>query len=228
MTTEEALNNAESYAELIETLAGLTVQRIPVDTVTGCADTGPLLDALALAQSAHRRAWSYLEDARVQLRAGRAIDARVAALINTHLGSPANADLLIMLNDFGTLQAAASTWFIPHTFVCAPARDCPAGAYAFDNRRVYKNGSVTARRRGTSLDPRICPGFFSLSTDDRIRAAHTLMSLSFGDDFLQRPQSVFGYAALALAIYRRDFGAPPAANLAEHQAADQAAAAPRP
>lgn len=228
MTTEEALNNAESYAQLIETLAGLTVERIPADTVTGCADTAPLLDAVALAQSAHRRAWSHLEDARAQLRAGNAIEPWLSGPINTHLGSPSNADLLVMLDDFGDLQSGAFIWFTSHTFVCAPARDCPAGALAFDNRRVYKSGSVTARRRSGSRDPRICPDFLALGTDDRARAAHSLVALSFGDSFLRRPQSVFGYAALALAMYRNDFGAPPASSLAEHRAADQAAAAPPP
>lgn len=228
MTTEEALNNAESYSQLIETLAGLAVERIPTDTVTGCADTAPLLDALALAQSAHRRAWSHLDDARAQLRTGRTIEAGLRAQIDTHLGSPTDADLLVMLNDFGDIQSDAFIWYIGHTYVCAPARECPAGALAFDDRRVYKNGSVTARRRSGSRDPRICPDFLALGINDRARAAHSLVALSFGDSFLRRPQSVFGYAALALAMYRSDFGAPPAASLAEHRAADQAAGAPRP
>jgi Domain of unknown function (DUF4157) len=224
MTTEEALNNAESYAQLIETLAGLAVARIPVDTVTGCADAAPLLDALAVAQSAHRRAWSYLDEARARLRAGQAIEAGVRAQIDTHLGTPADADLLAMLDDFGLLQSSASTWYSAHTFVCAPQRECAADVLGFDDRRSFKNGSVSPRRGRGGGDPRICPAFFALATDDRARAMHVFMALSFGDSFLRRPGSVFGYAALALAIYRSDFGAPPAANLAEHQAADRPAA----
>jgi hypothetical protein len=224
MTTEEALNNAESYWQLVAALSGVPVDSIAADTATGCADPAPLLDALAVAQSAHRRAWSYLHAARDALSAGRAIDADLRRQIDVHLGNPADADLLVMLADFGYLQSEGFVWYVGHTFACAPARDCPADAIAFDSRRVYKNGSVSARRRSGSRDPRICPAFFALGTDDRVRAAHTLVSLSFGDS-LQRPGSVFGYAALALAIYRSDFGAPPASNLAEHQAADQPAAA---
>lgn len=228
MTTEEALNNAESYAQLIAVLSGVPGTTVPVDTATGCADPAPLLDAIAVAQSAHRRAWSYLEDARDALTARRPVDADLRTLINTHLGSPSDADLLVMLNDFGDLQTDAYTWSIGHAYTCPPARDCPAGAFAFDDHHTYSSGRVSARRGGGSRDPRICPAFFALGTDDRIRAAHVLAALSFGGSLVRRPGSIFGYAALALAIYRRDFGAPPAANLAEHQAADTAAAGAHP
>ena len=98
MSTEEALNNAESYAEIILILAGISVKAIPVDTVTGCADSAPLLDALALAQSAHRRAWSHLEEARDALDAGTPVQPWLQTLINTHLGSPAAADLRAMIS----------------------------------------------------------------------------------------------------------------------------------
>ncbi len=221
MSTEEALNNAESYFQLIAGLAGTPVATIPTDTVTGCTDTGPLLDALALAQSAHRRAWSHLEEVQDQLRNGRPMNTMLQAQINTHWASPSPPDLLVMLQDFYNLQVDASAWHTGHTFLCPPARSCPAGALAFDNRRVYRSGAASARRRSGSSDPRICPAFFALSADDRARAAHVLVSLSFAGANLQRPQMAWGYAALALAIYRNDFGAPPASNLAEHQAADR-------
>ena len=223
MTTEEALNNAESYAELVTVLAGLTVNPIPTDTVSGCTDAAPLLDALALAQSAHRRAWSYLEGAQSQLRSGNAIDTSLRSQINTHLGNPSDAELLVMLEDFGSLQSNATTWHVSHNFVCATVRDCPDGALAFDNRRIYRNGAVSERRRRGNVDIHLCPAYFSLSIEDRVRVTHAIMSLSTGDFFLQRPQNVWGYAGLALAIYRDDFGVPPAANLSEHLAADRAA-----
>ncbi|MBZ5522160.1 MAG: DUF4157 domain-containing protein [Acidobacteriia bacterium] len=224
MSTEEALNNAESYAQLIEALAGVPTAAIPSDTVTGCADSGPWLDAMALAQSAHRRAWSYLEAARGALNRGAAVEPWLRALIDTHLGSPSDADLLTMLSDFEGLQSDASVWHTGHTFTCPAARACPANALAFDNRRIYQDGSVVARRRAGSSDPRICPAFFSLTgADDRARAAHVIVSLSFGDSFLIHPDRAWGYARLALAIYRRDIGAVPAASLAEHQAADRPA-----
>ena len=222
LSTEEALNNAESYAQLIIVLAGLTPETVPTDTVTGCADSGPWLDALALAQSAHRRAWGYLEEARNALDRGVAIEPWLRTLIDTHLGTPSNTDLRSMLTDFGNLQAEGSIWHIPHTFTCPPARMCPANALAFDNRRIYRNGSVVSSSRSGSSDPRICPGFFSLATaDDRARAAHVIVSRSFGDSILTNKDRVWGYAALALAIYRRDIGAAPASSLAEHQAADR-------
>jgi hypothetical protein len=131
--------------------------------------------------------------------------------------------LLVMLQDFFNLQVDASAWHTGHTFVCPPARSCPAGAVAFDNRRVYRSGAASAQRRTGSSDPRICPPFFALSADDRARAAHVLVSLSFAGAPLRRPQMAWGYAALALAIYRGDFGAPPASSLAEHQEADRTA-----
>jgi hypothetical protein len=97
---------------------------------------------------------------------------------------------------------------------------------AFDDRRMYRNGSVTPRRRPAIHNPRVCPAFFALGADDRARVAHVMVYLSFGDSFLARPQRAFGYASLALAIYRRDFGAPPASSLAEHTAADAALSTP--
>jgi hypothetical protein len=222
MTTEEALNNAESYAQLIAVLAGLTPTTIPTDTVTGCRDSGPWLDAMALAQSAHRRAWSHLEEARDALDRGVAIQPYLRTLIDTHLGTPSDTDLRGMLTDFGNLQREGSVWHSGHTFTCPPARTCPSNALAFDNRRIYRSGSVVSSSRGGSSNPRICPGFFNLPTaDDRARAAHVIVSRSFGDFFLIHKDRVWGYAALALALYRRDIGAAPASSLAEHQAADQ-------
>lgn len=223
MTTEEALNNAESYAQLVEALAGIPRASIPSDTVTGCADSAPWLDAMALAQSAHRRAWSYLEDAQNSLDAGQAIDPWLRTLIDTHLGPPSDADLRTMLTDFGNLQSEGTLWYIGHTFTCPAARLCPANALAFDNQRIYRSGSVTARRLGGSSNPRICPAFFSIASgDDRAKAAHVIVTLSFGASILRHPEKAWGYAELALAIYRRDIGAAPAASLAEHTAADAA------
>jgi hypothetical protein len=229
MTTEEALNNAESYAQLIAVLAGLTPQTIPSDTVTGCTDSAPWLDAMALAQSAHRRAWTYLEEARDALDRGVAIEPWLRTLIDRHLGTPSDVQLRGMLTDFGQLQAEGSVWHIGHTFSCAPRRTCPANALAFDNRRVYRDGSVVMSSRSGSSAPRICPGFFNLpGADERARAAHVIVSRSFGDSLLIHKDRVWGYAALALEIYRRDIGAPPASSLAEHQAADRPPAPPSP
>jgi len=221
MTTEEALNNAESYAQLIAVLAGVPNTVVPSDTVTGCANSGLWLDGMAVAQSAHRRAWTSLEVAANALDRGAAIEPGVRDLINTHLGSPSDTELRAMLRDFGTLEAASSVWHAGHSFSCPPARACPRNALAFDNRRIYRSGSVVSSSRSGSSDPRICPAFFSLATaDDRARAAHVIVSLSFANSFLVHPQHAWGYAALALALYRRDIGAAPASSLAEHQAAD--------
>jgi hypothetical protein len=222
MTTEEALNNAESYAQLITVLAGLTPTTIPTDTVTGCADSGPWLDALAVAQSAHRTAWGYLEGARDALDQGVAIQPWLRTLIDTHLGTPSDTDLRGILTDFQNLDADPNVWHSGHTFTCPAARACPANALAFDNRRLYRSGSVVSSSRSGSSAPRICPGFFSLATaDDRARAAHVIISRSFGDSLLIHKNRVWSYAALALELYRIGVGAPPASSLAEHQAADQ-------
>jgi hypothetical protein len=204
----------------------VTVRQIPTDTVSGCADAGPLLDALALAQSAHRRAWSYLQQARNALNGGGVIEPWLRSLIDSNLNTPSDAELTAMLNDFGNLQNDATVWHMGHTFSCAPAGSCPAGVMAFDDRRMYRNGSVTPRRRPAIHNPRVCPAFFALGADDRARVAHVMVSLSFGDSFLARPQRAFGYASLVLAIYHRDFGAPPASSLAEHTAADAVLSTP--
>jgi hypothetical protein len=222
MSTEQALNNAESYAQLIQVLAGGTVQTIPSDTISGCTDAGLLLDALALAQSAHRRAWSYLEEAQNSLNAGGTIEPWLRTLIDRFLSTPSNAELAGLLTDFGNLQRDATVWHLGHTFSCAPASSCPAGALAFDDQRIYRNGSVIPRRRPAIRNPRICAAFFSLSPDDRARVAHVIVSLSFGSSFLLHPDRAWGYASLALAIYSRDSSAPPASSLAEHTAADAA------
>jgi len=225
LSTEEALNNAESYWQLTAALAGVRVDSIPVDTITGCTDAAPITAALALAQSAHRRAWSWLEEVLLSLNAGRTVTGFLRDLIDTHLGTPSDADLTVMLTDMRDLQKSMTLWRSGHTFACAAASQCPANAIGFDGRRVFENGTFTSRR-STVPAPRLCPGFFALGTDDRARAAHAIMSLSSASSYLQRPQDAWGYARLALAIYRRDFGAPPASSLAEHQAADRPPAPP--
>ena len=184
MSTEEALNNAESYAQLVQVLAGVTVDPIPSDTVSGCTDAGPLLDAMALAQSAHRRAWSYLQEAQNALNTGGTIEPWLRTLIDRFLNTPSDALLASLLMDFGNLQREATVWHLGHTFSCAPASSCPAGALAFDDRRIYRNGSVVPRRRSAIHNPRICAAFFALAADERARVAHVIVSLSFGDFFL--------------------------------------------
>ncbi len=222
MTTEEALNNAESYSHLIAVLAGVPVRAITVDTAPGCADPAPLFDALALAQSAHRRAWTNLQHARASINRGEPVMPWLRALIDANFSTPANPVLLQYLSDFEVIQQAGTAWHIGHAFACLRSRDCPANAIALDNRRVYNNGSVTPRSTRGSSTPSICPGFFTLSADERARAAHVIVSLGFVDTNLLHPNRVWDYASLALAIYRSDLGAPPATSLAEHQAADAA------
>src|SRR5262249_9082949 len=164
---------------------------------------------------------SYLEEASNALSSGGAVQPWLRTLIDTHLGSPSDAVLRSMLNDFGSLEVDAFVWHTGHTFSCASASACP-NALAFDDRRIYRSGTVISRSLPGSRNPRICRAFFNLATaDDRARAAHFIVSLSFGDSLRITPQRAWGYASLALALYRRDIGAPPASSLAEHQAADQ-------
>jgi Domain of unknown function (DUF4157) len=222
MTTEEALNNAESYSHLIRVLAGVPVRPVIVDTAPGCADPTPLFNALALAQSAHRRAWTNLSHARDSLNSGGTVMPWLRTLIDTHLSTPANPILLEMLGDFEVIQVEATGWHIGHAFACLRPAECPANAIAVDDRRIYRNGSVTSRARRGSRTPGICAGFFALSADERARAAHVMVSLGFVDTSLRHPDRVWAYASLALAIYQSDLGAPPATSLAEHQAADAA------
>jgi len=221
MTTEEALNNAESYSHLIRVLAGLSARPPRADTATACTDANPLLDALALAEAAQRRAWSYLDDVQLAVTAGRAPVAWVRTLIDTHLSTPADPLMLEILRDFSTLQSEGTIWHIPHTFNCLTARECPANAIALDNRRVFRDGSVTSRRgRAADTGIRICPGFFALAGPNRARAAYAIVSLSLGDGLLLHPDRIWSYASLALEIYTSDLSTPPASSLAEHQAAD--------
>jgi hypothetical protein len=50
--------------------------------------------------------------------------------------------------------------------------------------------------------------------------SHVIVILSFAASILRHPEKAWGDAELALAIYRRDIGAAPAARLAKHTAAD--------
>jgi hypothetical protein len=226
MTTEEALNNAESYSHFVRVLTGAWARPPVVDTATGCTDAALLLDALALAQSANRRAGSNLLDQRENIVTGRPITQSLRAMIDTQFSTPADSVLLQIIRDFEILAGEGTIWHIPQTFTCVAARDCPAGVLAMDDRRMYRDGGTRARRGRPSNTIRVCPAFFALSSDVRARVAYVMVALAFGDRLLQHPNRIWQYASFALALYQSDFGAPPASSLAEHQSADATPAAP--
>lgn len=235
LPTEEALSNAESYAEVVRALGdpAYTLRTITTDRVTtACgtqSDTDKILDAMARAQSLARRASSWIDGWRREYAAGGAYSAYTRGVVSGPLGAADDAAIDRAFIDMSDIPSEASIWYIGHDVACAANATgrCAGGVLAWSAKADVTANAVTIRR--TEAYPSVvtfCPAFLTAAEDVRNRVAFAVVPASYGWA-VARPADLLKYAATAQAIWNLDLPAPPAASLAEHQAAD-AAVPPRP
>jgi hypothetical protein len=235
LPTEEALSNAQSYAELAYALGrpGYMLRPIISDAVatpcTSASDTDRILDAMARAQSLTRRATSYIDDWRDDYGSSGRYPSAARTTVSAPLGAANDAAIDTAFADMQSLERAALVWHVAHRVACHPDSSAPCSA---DTLAHAVNASVTATRvtvRSTTSYPTVmtfCPAFLSASEDLRDRVAFAIVGASRGTGLAHRDHTL-RYAAAAQAIWNLGIGAAPASSLAEHQAADAAARAAR-
>ncbi|MDQ1713135.1 MAG: hypothetical protein QOE45_2585 [Frankiaceae bacterium] len=233
LPTEEALSNAESYAEVIRALGDPTyaLRNITTDRVTrACAtqsDTDKILDAMARAQSLARRAKDWIEGWRAEYAASGAYSAFTRRVVSP-LGAADDVAIDAAFVDMIDIPAEASIWYSAHDVACAAAATgrCAGSVLAWSTKADVTATTVTMRAGGAyPTVVTFCPAFLTAAEDVRNRVAFALVPASWGWA-IRQPANLLKYAATAQALWNIDLGAPPASNLGEHQAADTAAAAP--
>ncbi|SHH64563.1 protein of unknown function [Chryseolinea serpens] len=180
LSPEEALDNADSYgtlAELLRTRSTSTLSNPPVDTTAAsCTQPAVVLEAFARADQWNHFALSDL-DTDVTLLNGTAalstLNSGNLAELNAAFPNITTTAQLVALRDaFQTLKRSgfdATTW----DFACPPAtdRNCN-GAVAYSDHGKVSTTAVTLRTISTQNTVTLCPDWFTLSSDDRIRTIY--------------------------------------------------------
>jgi Domain of unknown function (DUF4157) len=219
LSTEEALANAESYSFYVDSLLGIRVQRpsAPQDSVTGCADSDPVHDAIARATYRIRLAamWAgqtfeggsgttpppHVIDV---IRAGfPGVDAVRAQAIRSHLRHLA-----------GSLD-----YFLP--VVCRPATDREARARALvygPSSAATSDGVAATQATYPAGTLRICPAWFQASAAVREDALTSILVLRY------RPSvpvaDVQGIVTVARFVQEQAHSSVVGRTLEQHRAAD--------
>lgn len=180
LSPEEALDNADSYgtlAELLRTRSTSTLSNPPVDTTAAsCTQPAVVLEAFARADQWNHFALSDL-DTDVTLLNGTAalntLNSANLAELNAAFPNITTTVQLVALRDaFQLLKRSgfdATTW----DFACPPAtdRNCN-GAVAYSDHGKVSTTAVTLRTISTQNTVTLCPDWFTLSNDDRIRTIY--------------------------------------------------------
>jgi hypothetical protein len=180
LSPEEALDNADSYgtlAELLRTRSTSALSNPPVDTTAAsCTQPAVVLEAFARADQWNHFALSDL-DTDVTLLNGTAalstLNSGNLAELNAAFPNITTTAQLVALRDaFQTLKRSgfdAGTW----DFACPRAtdRNCN-GAVAYSDHGKVSTTAVTLRTISTQNTVNLCPDWFSLSSEDRIRTLY--------------------------------------------------------
>lgn len=225
LTTEEALDNAESYAFYVDALLGVQVQRpaAPQDQITGCTATATVSSAIARSTYRIRLGAMWAEQTISQFR-GQTLPQGIIDVIQHGFPGADEArsrEILLHLSNLaGTLQ-----YYLPVT--CRPATDAEAraGALVYSrSNRVTASGlsATTVRRSGDTIY--ICPDW--LTSDVAVREDSLTSILILRYRSLVPTADVGGIVILVRFIQEEAQPTPTGRTLREHEAADVAARSP--
>lgn len=192
LTTDEALTNAESYAEFVQDIAEnrpFANQAAPADQIQCQGASKDLVkDALAKAQRWNTNAWNVATDA--------GSNQRMIALRNQFLPAAApNADPAADVTYIGRLyEKTDRALYRPVGFVCDPPEtQCPAAGPL-----------VSVKPGDTNLH--ICPAWTGQGVDDRIVSVLSTLYGTLGGE--ARADWQTGLAKISQAITKQSFPAP--------------------
>ena len=174
LSPEETLDNADSYAVLTELLhSRVNTQLVTpqADTATGCSQPAVPLEAFARASQWNAFALNGLQTD-VGLLRGAALNTlnpgNLALLNAAFPGVATTADLDALTNAFVSLEHNGfnNSWDIS----CAGTRDrnC-ANSVSYSGGGVVTTSGVTLRNIRTQHTISLCPDWFTLSPEDRIK-----------------------------------------------------------
>ncbi len=178
LSPEETLDNADSYgilAELLHARANTQLVAPQADTTQNCNQPQVVLEAFARADQWHNFALGEL-DLDVTLLQGNALkklNAGNLAMLNRAFPNVKTTAQLTDLRDAFQLLKKSGFDSINPDFKCVKSSDTKCG-----NSKVYSGGgkvtesSVTLQKISIPETVRICPDWFSLSGEDKIRTLY--------------------------------------------------------
>lgn len=166
LTTEEALDNAESYAFYVDELLGVQVQRAtaPNDQITGCADPASVEAAIARATYRIRLGAMWGEQMLSQFR-GQPLPQGIIDVIRHGFPAADEARSRAILAHLSHL-AGSLNYYLPVTCRSASDAEARAGALIYSrSNRVTATGlsSTVARRSGDTIF--VCPAWLTSGAD---------------------------------------------------------------
>ncbi|UVT17919.1 MAG: DUF4157 domain-containing protein [Nitrospira sp.] len=166
LTTEEALDNAESYAFYVDELLGVQVQRAtaPNDQITGCADPAPVEAAIARATYRIRLGAMWGEQTLSQFR-GQLLPQGIIEVVRRGFPAADEARSRVVLTHLSHL-AGSLNYYLPVTCRSASDAEARAGALIYSrSNRVTATGlsSTVARRSGDTIF--VCPAWLASGVD---------------------------------------------------------------
>jgi hypothetical protein len=226
MTTEESLDNAESYSYYVDELLGIQVSRpsAPQDVVTGCADAVPVHNAIARATYRIRLGAMWAD----QTLAGNPAPDLPQHIIDVVQRGFPGADTARAREVLTHMRYLAGSldYYLP--VVCRPASDSEAraGALVYGPSNAATAGSLTATSRthpGGTL--RICPAWFPADVAVREDSLTAILVLRYRS--IVPAADVMGLVTLVRFIQEEAHPSVAGRTLLQHQAAN-AAPAPTP
>jgi hypothetical protein len=226
LTPEETLDNAESYgllASLLHSRVNKQVVAKQTDTTAGCKDPDVVLRAFARAEQWNRYTISTLSDYVRFLKNDPITNLpqeNRAALLNVfpQLDTPG---LVALFKGYQSLES--SGFNNPWDLVCAKGSQCGADVVGFADTGRVSATSVSLSSIRTTHAVNLCPNWFSLSEDDKIRSIYALFLIGRPDWIVVnfKLADAYAYANLARAITRERAPAPTTKSAAEHEQQDK-------
>jgi hypothetical protein len=219
LTTEEALDNAETYAFYVDDLlgGGPTRPTPPVDTVTGCSDPDTVHDAIARATYRIRLGAMWASQTSANIR-GQAMPQFVIDVIQRGFPGADEARAQEVLRHLSNL-AGRLEYYIP--VVCRRSSDVEARAGALvygPSARVTGTGVVATSRTYPADTLRVCPGWFQAATDVREDSLTAILALRYRSTLPATDAA--GIVALVRFIQAEAHPSVAGRTLQQHQAAD--------
>lgn len=225
LSTEEALDNAESYSYFVDELLGVPVPRpsAPRDVVTGCANADPVHDALARATYRIRLAAMWASQT-LDLHRGAALPQYVVTIVQRGFPGADAARAREVVTHLSNL-AARLDYYLP--VACRPATDSEAraGALVYGPRNAAAAGRVMATSRAYPAGTlRVCPAWFPADAAVREDALTAILVLRYRSTV--PATDVMGLVTLARHIQEEAHPSVSGRTLQQHQAADALRPAP--
>jgi hypothetical protein len=231
LSVEEALDNAESYASLVNHLHQRQTTpspQLPTDTLTNCAQPDLVNSALARAENWNLMGYRWLRAAEDLLSTGTGgLAPEDEARLTGQSFGVGRSDIQRLVANLDILLESFNNG--ANVRCVAAGGRCSTGVLGF--ARTYAVTTTAVRTGGPAASQffiNLCPAWMIASPEDQIRTIYALFILSRPDwmtndssrNVLLQRTDTFHYVDLARTLTAHVMSPPRASTLAEHQLSD--------